>query len=254
MKEIVAVKNVVIGEGKPKICVPIVGKDISQIIEETNFLKNLDFDIVEWRADFFDNVTNIDKVKEILNNIKIILPCKPIIFTFRSVKEGGEKEVSTEFYIKLNKSIARAKLVDIIDIELFNTEKDIKELIKLAHENNAAVIISNHDFNKTPEKEEIISRLRKAQELGGDIAKIAVMPNCSEDVIILLDATRIMREKYANVPIITMSMAGKGIVSRISGEIFGSDITFGAAKKVSAPGQIAISDLRKIIELLHNNL
>lgn len=254
MKKIVTIKDVKIGEGLPKICVPMVGENISQLVEEANFLKDLDLDVVEWRVDFFEDVTSIDKVKEALLAIRAILVDKPLIFTFRSAKEGGDKEVSTAYYVELNKSIATTKLIDIIDVELFNEEKDVKELIAAAHVNGVAVIISNHDFHKTPAKEEIISRLRKAQELGGDIPKIAVMPTCAGDVLTLLDATRIMKEEYADGPIITMSMAGKGVISRLSGEIFGSDLTFGAAKKVSAPGQISVVDLRKTIQLLHNNL
>jgi len=254
MKKVVKIKDVIIGEGLPKICVPMVGETIPQLVEEAEFLKGLDFDVVEWRVDFFKDVTNIDKVKEALKAIKQVLTNKPIIFTFRSAKEGGQKQVSTAFYVELNKSISESKLVEVIDVELFNDEKDVKELVKVAHENDVAVIISNHDFHKTPEKEEIISRLRKAQELGGDLPKIAVMPTCAKDVITLLDATRIMNEEYANVPIITMSMAGKGIISRLSGELFGSALTFGAAKKVSAPGQISVVELRKTIELLHNNI
>jgi 3-dehydroquinate dehydratase-1 len=88
----------------------------------------------------------------------------------------------------------------------------------------------------------------------GDILKIAVMPNCAEDVLILLDAARTMKEGYSDCPLIAISMGGKGIVSRISGEIFGSDLTFGASVKASAPGQIPAGDLRKIIQLLHCNL
>lgn len=254
MKKVVTIKNVKIGEGLPKICVPMVGETIDQLVEEANFLKNLDLDVVEWRVDFFEDVKDIDKVKEALKAIRTILADKPIIFTFRSAKEGGQKEVSTEFYFELNKRIVETKQVEVIDIELFNEEENIKDLVEAAHINGLAVIISNHDFKNTPSKEEIISRLRKADELGGDLPKIAVMPTCAADVITLLDATRIMNEEYAKGPIITMSMAGKGVISRLSGEIFGSALTFGAAKKVSAPGQISLVDLRKTIQLLHTNL
>ncbi|WP_411680821.1 type I 3-dehydroquinate dehydratase [Clostridium thailandense] len=254
MKKIIKVKNVAIGEGLPKICVPIVGETVSQLVEEAKFLKDLDFDVVEWRVDFFEDVTNIDKVKEALQQIRTILSDKPIVFTFRSAKEGGEKEIGIEAYVKLNKIIAETKLVEIIDVELFNDEKVVKELIEAAHKSGVAVIVSNHDFDKTPAKEEIISRLRKAQELGGDIPKIAVMPTSTEDVLTLLDATRIMNEEYADRPIITMSMAGKGVISRLSGELFGSAVTFGAAKKASAPGQVSVIDLRNTLKLLHNNM
>jgi len=254
MKKTVKIKNVIIGEGLPKICVPMVGETIPELIEEANFLKGLDLDVVEWRVDFFKDVTNIDKVKEALKAIREVLVDSPIVFTFRSAKEGGQKDVTTEFYFELNKVIAQTKLVEVIDVELFNNEKDVKELVDAAHSVSVAVIISNHDFHKTPEKEEIISRLRKAQELGADLPKIAVMPTCAKDVITLLDATRTMNEEYAEGPIITMSMAGKGVISRLSGELFGSALTFGAAKKASAPGQISVVDLREAIALLHNNI
>jgi len=254
MKKIVKLKNVTIGEGLPKICIPMLGETIPELLEEAEILKDLDYDVLEWRVDFFKDVTNIDEVKQALQVIREVVGEKPIIFTFRTAKEGGHKEVTQEFYVKLNKAIVLSRLVEVIDVELFNDEKDILELVNVAHNNGIFVIISNHDFERTPTKEVIISRLCKAQELGGDIPKIAVMPTCAEDVITLLDATRIMNEKYANAPIISMSMAGKGIISRLSGELFGSALTFGAAKKNSAPGQISAVELRKIITLLHKNI
>jgi 3-dehydroquinate dehydratase I len=144
--------------------------------------------------------------------------------------------------------------VDIIDVELFNDENEVKTIIEKAHAKNVFVIVSNHDFHKTPSKEEIVSRLRKAQELGGDLPKIAVMPTSTADVLILLDATNTMNEKYADRPFITMSMAGKGVISRLAGEVFGSALTFGAAKKASAPGQVAVKELRSVLNLLHASL
>lgn len=254
MKHVVKVKDVVIGEGIPKICVPLVSKTIEQLKEEAIFLKTVDYDVLEWRVDFFNQVEDIEKVKEALIAIRGILPETPIIFTFRSAKEGGEKEISNTYYMELNRIVAETGNIDIIDVELFNEEKDIRALIEIAHLHQTFVIISNHDFHQTPEKQEIVSRLKQAQELGGDIPKIAVMPRCTKDVLTLMDATRVMKEEYANRPIITMSMAGQGVISRLAGEVFGSALTFGAAKQASAPGQISVVELRETLELLHNNL
>jgi 3-dehydroquinate dehydratase I len=253
MPKTVTVRGLIIGEGIPKICVPLVGETIAQLEEEAVFLKNIDLDLVEWRVDFFDQVENIMQVKKTLVEIRSILPNTPLIFTFRSHKEGGNKEISTSFYFELNKTIAETGLVDIIDVELFNDENEVKALIEASHAKNVFVIISNHDFHKTPAKEEIIARLRKAQELGCDIPKIAVMPNCSADVLTLLEATNTMNEQYADRPFITMSMAGKGVISRLSGEVFGSAVTFGAANKASAPGQVSAKELRSILNLIHAN-
>ncbi|WP_300382137.1 type I 3-dehydroquinate dehydratase [Clostridium sp.] len=254
MKKVVIIKDIKIGEGMPKVCVPIVGKSITEIIEEANFIKNIDCDVVEWRGDFFDNIDDISKVKIVLEKIREIINDKPILFTFRSFNEGGEKELSEDLYFELNNTIAKTKLIDIIDVELFKDHKKVKELVKVAHDNFVVVIISNHDFKNTPKKEEIINRLRKASELGADIPKIAVMPNCVEDVINLLDSTRIAKEKYIENPIITISMGDKGIISRLSGELFGSSMTFGIANKASAPGQISVVELRKVLEILNRNL
>ncbi|KGM46373.1 type I 3-dehydroquinate dehydratase [Neobacillus niacini] len=254
MKRSVTVKGITIGEGAPKICVPMVGETVSELVEEASFLKTVDLDVVEWRVDFFEHVEDLEKVKEALNSIRSILHNTPLIFTFRSAKEGGEKEVSAAYYFELNRAIAESGQIDIVDVELFNEEEEIVKLISEAHASNVYVIISNHDFNKTPAKEEIVSRLCKAQELGGDLPKIAVMPRNAADVLTLLDATNTMHEQYADRPIITMSMAGRGVISRIAGEIFGSALTFGVAKKASAPGQVPVTELRSILSLINSNL
>lgn len=254
MSGTVTVKNVTLGEGMPKICVPLVGTTLSELREEAEALKALAPDVVEWRSDFFSQVEDIAAVTEVLGEIQQILPEIPLIFTFRSAKEGGEKEISTEYYFRLNKAAVESGYVDIVDMELFNEERDVRGLIATAHDNAVFVIISNHDFQGTPSQDEIVSRLRRAQELGGDLPKIAVMPQSAGDVLTLLAATNMMQEQYADRPIITMSMAGEGVISRLAGEIFGSALTFGAAHKPSAPGQVAVAELRSVLELLHRSL
>lgn len=249
----ITVKGVTLGEGPPKICVPLIGASISELVEEAKAVQEVEFDLVEWRVDFFEQVEELEAVKGALAAIREILAEVPLIFTFRSRKEGGEKEIRSSFYQTLNQTMIETKQVDFIDIELFSNENVVTELIESAHKNRVYTIVSNHDFEKTPNKEEIISRLQKAQDLGADLPKIAVMPQNPLDVLTLLEATYEMSQKFAKTPIITMSMAGDGIISRFSGEIFGSAITFGAVKKASAPGQVNAIELRRILSLLHQN-
>ncbi|KEI04897.1 type I 3-dehydroquinate dehydratase [Clostridium botulinum] len=250
----VKIRKVILGEGIPKICVPLIGKGIEELEREAKALNDIDFDLVEIRADFFEDIYDMLKVKNAVYRIRQILKDIPILFTFRSYREGGERAISDEFYFKLNTEVSKMGLIDAIDIELFNEKMRILELVKIAHSNKIKVIMSNHDFDNTPKKEEIISRLLKMQELGADITKIAVMPKCSSDVLELLKATDDMKVKYADRPFITMSMNGQGVISRISGEIFGSSVTFGAVKKASAPGQLNIKELKGILEIMHKQL
>jgi 3-dehydroquinate dehydratase-1 len=254
MSTTVKVKGVTLGEGATKICVPMVGRTLEELVAEAKLLVTLDLDVVEWRVDFFESAEDIALVKEALTQIVNVLGDIPLLFTFRSAKEGGEREVSTAYYFQLNEAIAATGLVDLIDVELFNEEHLIRNLIQIAHDHNVFVIISNHDFHKTPPQAEIVSRLKLAQELGGDIPKIAVMPSSPLDVLTLLQATYEMQQNYATGPIITMSMAGTGVISRLAGEVFGSALTFGAAKQASAPGQVAVGELRGVLELLHRSL
>lgn len=85
----VTIKNVTLGSGAPKICVPMVGKTVAELLEEANNLVELDLDIVEWRVDFFEEVEKLAEVKKIGVKIREILKETPILFTFRTKKEGG---------------------------------------------------------------------------------------------------------------------------------------------------------------------
>ena len=250
----VQVRNITLGEGRPKICVPIVGQTKDDILLEAGTFARIPVDVVEWRVDWFEDVFDTDKVLDVAKDLQTVLKDTPILFTFRTAKEGGEKAISNKDYKALNMAVAKSGYVDLIDVEAFTGEEIVKSMIQEAHSYGVKVIASNHDFDKTPDKEDIVGRLRKMQDLGADIPKIAVMPQSTEDVLTLLSATEEMRRCYADRPVITMSMAGTGVVSRMCGEVFGSALTFGAAGKVSAPGQIDVEELRTVLGIIHKSL
>ena len=254
MSKYVEVRGVKIGEGVPKICVPIVGKTKEEILAAARSFEDIALDVVEWRVDWFEGVFDFAQVEDVLKDLRPALGETPILFTFRTSKEGGEKAIEADAYAELNKKAAATGLVDLVDVEAFIGDTYVEKVVKTSHECGVKVIASNHDFRKTPPKAELISRMRKMQELGADIPKIAVMPQSTEDVLTLLSATEEMRRCYADRPVITMSMAGTGIVSRMCGEVFGSALTFGAAGKVSAPGQIDVEELRTVLGIIHKSL
>ena len=231
-------RNVEVGCGKPKVIVPIVAATAQGILEKAQEFRAHALDVVEWRVDFYEDVFQLPKVLSTLKGLREILGETPILFTFRTRKEGGEKEIDMEAYTALNTAVAQSGDADAVDVEVFSGDE---------------VVRSNHDFGGTPDKADLLFRLRKMQELGADIPKIAVMPRCPGDVIALLDATQEMSGKYADRPIITMSM-GAGVVSRLCGEYFGSAMTFGAVGQVSAPGQIPVEELNAAMDILHRAL
>ena len=250
----VKVRNIVIGEGMPKICVPIVGVTKEAILEEAKAITKLPADVVEWRIDWFENVFDFAALEDVMKGLREVLGDMPILMTFRTSKEGGEKAIEDEVYADINIKAAQTGYVDMVDVEVFTGDEIVKKIIDGAHAAGVKVVASNHDFFKTPDKDDIVGRLRKMQDLGADIPKIAVMPKNKKDVLVLLSATEEMATDYADRPIITMSMAGTGLISRLSGEVFGSSCTFGAVGKASAPGQMNAADLDTVLNLIHNSL
>ena len=156
----VTVKDLVIGTGAPKIIVSLMAKDIASVKSEALAYREADFDILEWRVDHFADLSNVESVMAAAKILRETMPEKPLLFTFRSAKEGGEQAISTEAYIALNRAAIDSGLVDMIDLELFTGDDQVKETVAYAHAHDVKVVMSNHDFHKTPEAEEIIARLR----------------------------------------------------------------------------------------------
>lgn len=249
----VTIRTTTLGGGVPKICVPLVEAEGISLQREALALNGLPVDIAEWRADRYEAILEPGCPGEVLSMLRQALGELPLLFTFRTHREGGSRVASLSAYASLLREAICSGMIDAVDIELFSNEDVVKELTELAHRFHVKVILSNHDFQATPSREELLRRLSSMEALGADIAKIAVTPEYPEDVLTLLSVTS-EAGKCLSCPVITMSMKGTGLISRLSGEIFGSCLTFGAVKEASAPGQIYIEDLKKILDTIHSQL
>ena len=247
----IKIGNVSLDNGMPKICVPIVGRSLDELVQECRYLKDKIYDVVELRIDFLKDVTSLDAVGRALTAIRQELPDGAILFTFRTKEEGGETEVPENYYFELISYAIKSGTIDAVDVEYFRNRTSIENILTIAKEHDITVIMSNHDFDKTPSFDEITGRLLGMKKLGADVAKLACMPKSAKDVLTLLQATEAVKSQYPDEPIITMSMGKLGAISRISGEIFGSSLTFGSAKKASAPGQLEVTTLHHILQALH---
>ncbi len=251
---IVKLRDVEVGSGIPKTIVPITGRTREEIqAQGVEIVKALPH-VVEWRADFYNAAPDIGSTMEMLQELRIILGNIPILFTFRTKREGGEKEISITDYKALNKAVADSGNADAVDVEVFFDDCAVLESIEHIHRAGKVVVGSNHDFHRTPSRADLIYRMRKMQDMGVDIPKIAVMPQDKSDVLTLFSATEEMSRCYADCPIITMSMSNFGVISRLCGEIFGSSMTFGTVGQASAPGQIPLEQLNTAMQIIHSAL
>lgn len=200
--------------------------------------------------DFFEETEDAGWLEKALKMIREQLQDMPLLFTFRTKEEGGEKSISLEDYQKLCLDAADTGMADLVDVELNRGEELLRTIAEKLQEKGVKVVGSFHDFKKTPEKEEIIRILTVMQELGVDITKAAVMPQRERDVLTLLEASLSMKEQWADRPFITMSMSRMGSISRLAGSLTGSSLTFATAGRASAPGQMDAEALERVLNLL----
>lgn len=240
----VKIRNIVLGEGLPKIAVPNVGSDEDEIINSATEILAAQPDLMEWRIDYYSaGINDHERLIATAKKLRKAVGELPILVTFRTKNEGGVCDLTEDDYLKLIETVITNRLGDAVDIELFHDEKRVQNLVNLAHDYNLVVIMSNHDFEKVPAKDVIEFRLKKMAELGADVPKLACMPHSASDVLTLLQATTETHAAITN-PLITMAMGDIGKVTRIAGQVFGSSLSFGAVGQTSAPGQLSIEDLR----------
>ncbi len=249
MKKSFTLKCGTFGMGKTKICVPIVAEKQADIWAKAEEIQALSADVVEWRVDFYEDVFSLEKVLETLSGLKDRLEGKDILFTCRTVGEGGNLAVEKDVYYGLNRAAAASGCVSLVDLELYFDESRTADEIQKLHTAGSRVITSNHDFFKTPTVEEMTGRIRKMEEVGADAAKLAVMPKSRQDVLKLLQAS-VVADEEASIPLIMMSMGEMGAVSRVAGRLTGSAMTFASVGEASAPGQIAAEKIAAILEVL----
>lgn len=238
----VTVKNVKIGEGLPKVALPVV----SQKADYAEMAQKSRPDLIEFRADAFsDN----DEAMNELARLRAAVPDLPVLFTFRTEREGGSRPLSEADYAGLLRNVARTHAADLVDLEW--ADPQFETLLSEIHGYGVSVVASNHDFNATPSSEEIFSRLKKMELSGADIVKGAFMPKDAGDVRHVVAAS-LQSCRDIEVPHLLISMGKTGEFTRTNAEFLGSAFTFGCLPgEASAPGQIDTVKLREVLEKRH---
>ncbi len=137
----------------------------------------------------------------------------------------------------------------MVDIEVENSDDFKNEIIKIAEKNKSTVIISYHDFEKTPVMRELEQILNWCFESGADIAKIACQANNAGD------AARLLALYSFGKPLISIGMGDAGKITRIAAPLLGAPFTYASLVKTkqTAPGQIEADKLESIIKMIQES-
>ena len=235
------------GGPRPLICVPLVAADVGALRSHATVAHALSPDLFEWRADYYDDVSDAGMCDG-ARALRAVVGPVPVIYTLRIREEGGAKVIAQDLRRSVIESVLRSGLVDLVDIELRNGPAFIEPVADLARDCGVRVILSFHDFEATPDVNVLLATISEMVRQDADIAKVACMPKAPEDLLRLLEATLTARRMFPSLPMCTLSMGGLGVATRAAGCLFGSDMTFAVGQAASAPGQIPVGELRTMIE------
>ncbi len=248
--KVIDVRGRKLGSGTPLVCSPLVGRTRERLIAEAANVAAKKPDVIEWRVDYFEGIADAKVVVEIGGAMRKVIGDLPLIFTRRSVKEGGEPiPIDDDGVVRLYDAVGASGHVDFIDFEMGNDPGHVKRVRESTRAHRTRIILSYHNFGYTPGQEFLVQRFLEAERLGADVAKVAVMPRDRADVLTLLAATAQADDK-AKIPLISMSMGPLGAVTRMIGGAFGSSLSFAVGEGSSAPGQMPIADLKTVYDII----
>ena len=201
-----------------------------------------DADIIEWRADFLLKEAILQVAPAIFEKFA----GRELVFTLRTRAEGGQIELSSEEYVQIIKEVAQLYQPDYIDFEYFSYRDVFEEMLEFPN-----LVLSYHNFQETPEN--LMEILSELTSLNPKVVKIAVMAHTEQDVLDLMNFTRGFKTLNPEQEYVTISMGKVGKVSRITSDVTGSSWSFASLDEASAPGQISLSSMKKIRELLNED-
>ena len=235
------------------ICVPIVGPTIEDILSQVQEAVQAKVDLIELRPDMWIKCSNISEDEYIPTIVTFVEEVHsraadmPVLFTWRTIGEGGETPLCSDNYIKLLQAIVDQDLVQAIDVELFAYTEEMGSIMKQAHQQGIQTVMSYHNFQSTPDIERLHTYAERMVSVGAQVIKFALMPTMNDDVLSVLQFTKELTERYLELPRITMSMGQLGQMTRTCGNVFGNCLTFGTLGQASAPGQVEVAVLKELV-------
>lgn len=220
---------------KYKTCISIA-ENTPKKLKQTLKIALRKSDYVEIRFDFL----KAEQIPQVLENVKKDL--KKIVCTLRPKSEGGKFDGNERERISILKLIAEYNPF-LLDVE-FNTMKKEKSLVKYLKMTKTNLLISGHDFKKTPKVTELKKKLNQMSKYSSNV-KIVTTAKTTDD------ATRVLQlyNKKGKINLIAFAMGDSGRISRILSLYLGSPYAYVSLGKAIAPGQFSVDEIKKIINL-----
>jgi 3-dehydroquinate dehydratase I len=225
-----------------KICVSIAASDLEQLKFQIKQAFNFGADYVEIRFDFL-NLSDLEEALSIANAVN-----KKAVYTLRSPEQGGQFKGNTFERITWLEKLSSSKPM-LLDVELY-TIKCNNNLADYLKENNTSVLISWHDFEKTPSNAQLTNLLYEMRKYSQNV-KVVTTAQKTEDSLGLLE----LYENTLGINLIAFAMGEAGVLSRLLCVIIGNaPFTYASLENAIAPGQLTIKQMRKLYDRIDSYL
>jgi len=195
-------------------------------------------DVIEIRLDALD----LPEVAPFFQGLS-----SPLLFTNRRAQEGGFFKGTEEERIAPLLAAIRAGAA-YVDVELAADPIQRQQVIREAGKHEARVIVSWHNFDRTPPAEELHDVVMRQLESGAALGKVVTMAHTPGDVLRVLDLQWLAAE--LDFPLVAFCMGGVGMISRLATMGLGGYMTYAAPDTgpAAAPGQLPVSELRRLAD------
>ena len=221
------------------ICAAVAAQNVQSVI--ASVLPFIDaIDVVEVRLDAMRQI-NIQELCDAIN--------LPLLFTNRPAWEGGAFTGHEQDRVHSLVDAVQHQAA-FVDLEL-KTDLHLRaRLLQEMEGSHTRLIISHHNFDKTPGSESLSQTLRQQAESGAHIGKIVTMAHDHFDVLRVLNLQNDAKE--LKFPLIAFCMGEAGRLSRIITLLLGGFMTYAALddNHATAPGQLSIKQIKTSLSLL----
>jgi 3-dehydroquinate dehydratase I len=219
-----------------RICVSIAPEDAKSIVKEAHRAFELGADYVEVRFDFL----NPDLLPEALEAARGIKD--RTVFTLRSRSEGGMFASTEENRLRWLYRLADQEPM-LLDVELDTLKKNDK-LADFLEKKRSPLLVSWHDFEKTPSSDSIADVLSDMRSYSNYV-KIVTMAHSIEDSLRVLE----LYETAIGLSPIFFAMGEAGVISRLLCTVIGNaPFTYASLEKSLAPGQLTVKQMKKLYD------
>ena len=119
----VNIRGCCIGEGRPKVIIPIVEPTETAVLEKAAEFPHCAPIVWNGASIAFEGAKDYSAIVHCAAKLRVALKDKLLLFTFRTKAEGGKVALAHEEYLHFIRTVLATDCADLIDIEVFHRRR-----------------------------------------------------------------------------------------------------------------------------------